>query len=147
MHWGLCDCMKGFILHEKCIFVFIFLTPYTYSTWFLISDFFLGFASHDNEIFTFLDIVLGWVAVCQEPVYQAIIIIVNCHEVTTDQTPVCRCVHTSGWLRQQLGWPSSLYWLGVWCQTVTVTFPRRFWLLSGLPASKCYDLLQDAPSL
>ena len=33
--------------------------------------------------------------------------------VTSDQTPMHRCVLTSGRLRQQLGWSCSLSWLGV----------------------------------
>ena len=67
-------------------------------------------------------------------------------DVTADQTPMRRCVHTLGRLWQQLGWPSALFWLGVWCQAVTVAFPRRLGLHCGLPASKHYDLLQSAPS-
>ena len=39
----------------------------------------------------------------------------------TKQTPMRRCVHTPGRLRRQLGWPSSLFWLGVWCLAVTQT--------------------------
>ena len=46
-------------------------------------------------------------------------------DVTTDQTPMRRCIHTPGRLRQQLGWPSSISWLSFWCLAVTVTFPWR----------------------
>ena len=55
--------------------------------------------------------------------------------VISDQTLMRRCVHTPGSLRQQLGWPSALSWLGIWCQAVTVALPQRLRLCCGLPAT------------